>query len=110
MTFSEPRRRLVQQQRRTPSQPARRKQSFVLPAQRPRQPDRIRLNGWQRVLAVVVCGLPVVIGFIIPALILLNFAASRLEDAFSVNYLRAVYHSLLLAALAAAAATLGVTF
>lgn len=83
---------------------ARRKQSFVLPAQRPRQPDRIRLNGWQRVLAVVVCGLPVVIGFIIPALILLNFAASRLEDAFSVNYLRAVYHSLLLAALAAAAA------
>ena len=31
---------------------ARRRQSFVLPAQRPRQPDRIRLNGWQRALAV----------------------------------------------------------
>ncbi|MFM8745488.1 MAG: ABC transporter permease [Aestuariivirga sp.] len=83
---------------------ARRKQSFVLPAQRPRQPDRIRLNGWQRVLAVVVCALPVIIGFVAPALILLSFAASRLEDALSVAYLRAVYHSLLLASLAAAAA------
>jgi iron(III) transport system permease protein len=83
---------------------ARRKQSFVLPAQRPRQPDRIRLNGWQRVLAVIVCALPIVIGFVVPAVILLSFAASRFEDAFSVSYLRAVYHSLLLASLAAAAA------
>jgi len=83
---------------------ARRKQSFVLPAQRPRQPDRIRLNGWQRALAVVVCALPIVIGFVVPALILISFAASRLEDALSVAYLRAVYHSLLLASLAAAAA------
>ena len=83
---------------------ARRKQSFVLPAQRPHQPDRIRLNGWQRVLAVIVCALPIVIGFVVPALILLSFAASRFEDAFSVSYLRAVYHSLLLASLAAVVA------
>jgi len=83
---------------------ARRKQSFVLPAQRPRQPDRIRLNGWQRVLAVLVCGLPIVIGFVIPALVLLNFAATRWADALSPAYLDAVYHSLLLAALAAAIA------
>ena len=83
---------------------ARRKQSFVLPAQRPRQPDRIRLNGWQRVLAVIVCALPIIIGFVVPALILLSFAASRFEDAFSVSYLRAVYHSLLLASLAAVVA------
>jgi iron(III) transport system permease protein len=83
---------------------ARRKQSFVLPAQRPRQPDRIRLNGWQRALAVLVCGLPIVIGFVIPALVLLNFAATRWADALSPAYLDAVYHSLLLAALAAAIA------
>ena len=83
---------------------ARRKQSFVLPSQRPRQPDRIRLNGWQRVLAVIVCALPIVIGFVIPALVLMNFAASRLEDALSVTYLKAVYHSLVLAGLAAAVA------
>jgi len=80
---------------------ARRKQSFVLPSQRPRQPDRIRLNGWQRVLAVIICALPIVIGFVIPALVLMNFAASRLEDALSVTYLKAVYHSLVLAGLAA---------
>ena len=83
---------------------ARRKQSFVLPAQRPRQPDRIRLNGWQRVLAVIVCALPILIGFVVPALVLLNFAVSRLHDALSVTYLKAVYHSLVLAGLAAAIA------
>jgi iron(III) transport system permease protein len=83
---------------------ARRKQSFVLPAQRPRQPDRIRLNGWQRALAVLACGLPIVIGFVVPALVLLNFAASRWQDALSTAYLNAVSHSLLLAALAAAVA------
>ncbi len=83
---------------------ARRRQSFVLPSQRPRQPDRIRLNGWQRVLAVIVCATPIVIGFIIPALVLLAFAASRLDQALSIPYLRAVYHSLMLAGLAAAIA------
>ena len=83
---------------------ARRKQSFVLPSQRPRQPDRIRLNGWQRVLAVIVCALPILIGFVVPALVLMSFAVSRLEDALSVTYLKAVYHSLMLAGLAAAIA------
>jgi iron(III) transport system permease protein len=83
---------------------ARRKQSFVLPSQRPRQPDRIRLNGWQRVLAVIVCALPILVGFVIPALVLVVFAAPRLDQALSVTYLRAVYHSLLLAGLAAAIA------
>jgi iron(III) transport system permease protein len=82
-------------------QRARRRQSYVLPAQRPRQPDRIRLNGWQRVLAVIVCGTPVIIGFVIPALVLMSFAARRLEDVFSLTYLRAVGHSLLLATVAA---------
>jgi iron(III) transport system permease protein len=83
---------------------ARRRQSFVLPSQRPRQPDRIRLNGWQRVLAVIVCATPIVIGFVVPALVLMAFAASRLDQALSMPYLRAVYHSLLLAGLAAAIA------
>jgi iron(III) transport system permease protein len=85
---------------------ARRQQSFTLPAQRPRRPDRIRLTGWARALAVIACGLPVVIGFVVPALLLLNFAASRWEDALSAAYLRAVHHSLLLATLAAAVAVL----
>lgn len=83
---------------------ARRQQSFVLPAQRPRQPDRIRLNGWQRVLAVFVCALPILVGFVIPALVLVVFAASRLDQALSITYLSAVYHSLLLAGIAAAIA------
>ena len=80
---------------------ARRKQSFVLPSQRPRQPDRIRLTGWQRWLAVIACALPIVIGFIVPAVVLMGFAVSRLHDAVSLPYLRAAGHSLLLAGLAA---------
>ena len=80
---------------------ARRKQSFVLPSQRPRQPDRIRLTGWQRWLAVIACALPIVIGFIVPAVVLMSFAVSRLRDAVSLPYLRAAGHSLLLASLAA---------
>jgi len=83
---------------------ARRKQSFVLPAQRPRQPDRIRLDGWRRWLAVAVCALPIVIGFVIPGLVLMGFAASRLEDALSYSYFANVGHSLLLAVIAAAIA------
>jgi iron(III) transport system permease protein len=80
---------------------ARRKQSFVLPSQRPRKPDRRRLKGWERYAAVVICALPILIGFVIPALVLMSFAVSRLEDALSVNYLKSVYHSLMLASLAA---------
>ena len=80
---------------------ARRKQSFVLPSQRPRKPDRRRLKGWERYAAVVICALPILIGFVIPALVLMSFAYSRLEEALSVTYLRSVYHSLLLASLAA---------
>ncbi len=85
-------------------QGARKRQSFVLPSQRPRQPERIRLNGWQRVLAVIVCGTPILIGFVIPALVLISFAARRIEDIASLTYLRAMGHSLLLATVAAAIA------
>jgi iron(III) transport system permease protein len=83
---------------------SRRRQSFVLPAQRPRPPEPITLHGWQRAVAVMVCLTPIVIGFAVPALVLLNFAARRLEDAASLPYLKAVGHSLLLASLAAAIA------
>jgi iron(III) transport system permease protein len=83
---------------------ARRQQSFVLPSQRPRQPDRIRLNGWRRWLAVCVCLFPILVGFVIPGLVLLSFAVSRLHDAVSLPYLKAVGHSLLLASFAAAIA------
>lgn len=85
-------------------QSARKRQSFVLPSQRPRQPERIRLNGWQRVIAVIVCAAPIVIGFVIPALVLMSFAIRRLEDIASLTYLRAMGHSLLLATVAAAIA------
>lgn len=82
-------------------QQARRKQSFVLPSQRPRQPDRIRLTGWRGLAAAATCLIPIAVGFVVPALVLLSFAVSRLADAVSLTYLKAVGHSLLLASLAA---------
>jgi iron(III) transport system permease protein len=83
---------------------ARRRQSFVLPAQRPRQPAPVRLAGARRLAAVLACALPILFGFVVPALVLLNFAVHRLEDAATLGYLRAAGHSVLLAAVAAAIA------
>jgi iron(III) transport system permease protein len=85
---------------------ARRRQSFVMPSQRARAPARIRLHGWRRWLAFAVCLLPIAIGFIVPALVLLSFALDRLEDAVSLSFLKAAGHSLLLACLASVIAVL----
>ncbi len=46
----------------------------------------------------------ILIGFVIPALVLISFAARRIEDIASLTYLRAMGHSLLLATVAAAIA------
>lgn len=80
---------------------ARRQQAFVMPAQRSRTSTRVRLRGWHRWLAFCVCLTPILLGFAVPALVLLNFALARLDDALSVSYVKAVSHSLLLASVAA---------
>jgi len=85
---------------------ARRRQAFVMPASRNRNSSRVRLTGWRRWLAFAVCLLPIVLGFAVPALVLLNFARHRLEDALSLPFLRTAGHSLILASVAAAVAVL----
>jgi iron(III) transport system permease protein len=59
---------------------------------------RTALTGWRGILATLICFLPIFFGFILPALILLKFAARRLE--LSSDYFHAVWHSLVLAGLA----------
>lgn len=80
---------------------ARRHQVSVMPSQHERSGGRARLRGWRRWAAFTVCALPVFLGFVLPGLVLLNFAMRRLVDAGTVAYFKAVTHSLVLAGSAA---------
>ena len=60
------------------------------------------LMGWARWGAVALCGLPVLLGFVLPVILLLGMASGSEQDLFSPRYLRFVQNSLTLAGLAAA--------
>jgi iron(III) transport system permease protein len=85
---------------------ARRQQSFVMPTQRIRPAARVRLTGPSGWLAFLACLLPILIGFVVPAATLVNFARKHADQAVSAAFLKAASHSLALAALAALVAVL----
>lgn len=80
----------------------RRHQRFTISSSKQRQPARFNLKGWKAMAALVLCLLPVFIGFVIPALLLADRASRRLSNALNDNFLSAVWNSLSLAAIAAA--------
>ncbi len=82
------------------------KQAYAMPAQRARKTLRFTLKGWRAWLAFAICALPVLLGFVIPGLILLNFALRHVSGALSVSFLKAAWHSLVLATSAAVIAVL----
>ena len=59
------------------------------------------LSGWGRAGAIVFCGLPVVLGFVLPAAVLFEMAFSSEQDLFSPRYVRFIQNSLTLASVAA---------
>jgi iron(III) transport system permease protein len=59
------------------------------------------VKGW---LAAVICALPFVVGFAVPAAVLTLHAWRNLSEALSAGLLTAAYHSVMLSAVAAAAA------
>lgn len=75
---------------------ARSRQSSMPGSRHAMTPRRTRLAGWRGILAMLACFLPVFLGFILPALILLRFAARHLGDILSANYFDAMWHSLVL--------------
>jgi iron(III) transport system permease protein len=77
-----------------------------MPSQRSRHGPRIKLRGWRGWLAFSACLAPIILGFIVPGLVLLSFAMGRLDAILSLSYLNAVWHSLVLAVLAALIAVL----
>jgi len=79
---------------------ARKQQAHVSPSRQPATARRTRLLGWRGILATTICFLPVFFGFLLPGIILVNFAARRLENIFSTPYFDAVWHSFVLALVA----------
>lgn len=64
---------------------------------------RRALTGWRRWSAVSVCALPLMLGFVFPALQLLYWAVTTAETSFDYAFLLLVWHSLYLATVTALA-------
>ncbi|HUQ34971.1 MAG TPA: iron ABC transporter permease [Aestuariivirga sp.] len=79
---------------------ARSRQSTMPGSRQSIDPRRTRLTGWRGILAMLACFLPVFLGFILPAFILLRFAARHVEDILSENYFDAIWHSFVLSLVA----------
>ena len=75
---------------------ARKRQSYVPGSRHPMAPRRTKLAGWRGLLAMLACILPVFLGFILPALILVKFATRHFEDILSASYFDAIWHSFVL--------------
>ncbi|MBD8892882.1 iron ABC transporter permease [Labrenzia suaedae] len=78
----------------------RRKQRFDAGHAKQRQPARFDLTGWQAGGALVICLVPIFLGFGIPALLLADRASRRLGDILQEPFLLSVWHSLSLATVA----------
>ena len=65
---------------------------------------RIRLEGWKAAMAVAVCGLPIVFGFLLPLAILLEMSLSHGHDLFGSRYVTLTLNSVTLAGTTALAA------
>ena len=82
----------------------RRHQTFAPSAQRHRPMRRSRLKGWRAMAATTACLLPIALGFVIPAIILIGFASRRVAASATLDFFRAASHSLVLSAAAAVVA------
>ncbi|MGD9501680.1 MAG: ABC transporter permease, partial [Methyloceanibacter sp.] len=63
-----------------------------------------RLDGWRGALASLACALPILIGFVFPAGVLVNDAVAHLAAGLDPSFWHAALHSLLLASAASCAA------
>lgn len=80
---------------------ARRDQRFHHAASKSRPMSGYPLSGWHAGAALAVCLLPIVLGFGVPVLVLVDYASRRLEVFTDPGFQRAGMHSVLFATLAA---------
>ncbi|WP_023596757.1 MULTISPECIES: ABC transporter permease [Pandoraea] len=78
---------------------------YGTPGRAPTTMRRTRLRGARAALATVVCALPLVIGFVLPAFIMLRLAVSELDQVPWPRYGEWVYNTVRLAAVAALVAS-----
>ena len=64
------------------------------------------LEGWRGVAATCLCGVPFVLGFALPTLVLATNASRHLDQALAGGFWRAAWNSLLLASIAAVVAVI----
>lgn len=62
---------------------------------------RATLRGWRALAAVVLCGIPVVLGFVLPTVLLLQMGIGSGQDLLSPRYIRFIQNSVTLAGIAA---------
>lgn len=65
-----------------------------------------RLRGIRGILAMIACGLPVLLGFVLPATVLGTYALTFFEETFAANYWSITVNSVLLSSAAATGAVL----
>jgi iron(III) transport system permease protein len=80
---------------------ARRNQRFHASSARNRHLSGYRLTGFRAALALTVCALPVLLGFVVPVAVLVDYTSRRLDMFADPGLVRAAANSLLLAASAA---------
>lgn len=85
---------------------SRHRQRYFQSGDRMRSLERIELNGKRRLMATVACLLPVVLGFILPALVLLRYAIVYFDESWTPQFKSQIFNSLALSGTAAIAATL----
>ncbi|PVB63165.1 iron ABC transporter permease [Labrenzia sp. 011] len=79
----------------------RRKQRFDSGGSKSHPPTRFDLRGGRSLLALGLCLLPILLGFVVPGLLLADRASRRLDDFWSGGFLETAWNSFSLAAVAA---------
>ncbi|HEM45763.1 MAG TPA: iron ABC transporter permease, partial [Alphaproteobacteria bacterium] len=80
---------------------SRRERRFDQTTQRYRPLPGYRLGGWRAAAAVVVCAAPILLGFVVPAVVLADHALFILSFGLDSRFLLDLWHSLVLAGMAA---------
>lgn len=85
---------------------ARRRRGYHDMSTRPGRSIRYALGGQRRILAVAACAIPILIGFVVPAGLLVSYAIEFYGVSLNNRFPQAALNSILLAALAAGAAVI----
>ncbi len=80
---------------------SRHKQRFHETSTRLKPAPGIKLQGWKSMLAILACSLPITIGFLVPTIVLSNYAMANFSEVSLFDYFKCASNTIILAALAA---------